>query len=483
MLPELLALPQLSMLEREHCEYIHLASLEILRRTGVRVYHQEALDLLSESGNVALEGNLVRFLPGIVEWAIEQAPSRVPLCRRGSDDVLVPLEGKRVSFGTGSDCLTYLDPRSGERRPFESQDVIDCIHIVDAMPNVEFCMSMGVPVDHGPSPFMAQYAMMLEHTDKPIVFVCHDRADAEAILAMAAVASGGPEKMRMHPPLLLYTEPSSPLRHTETAVGKLLLMAEEAIPVVHSPAPVQGGTAMVPLAGAMAQANAEILSGLVMHQLKRAGAPFVYGSGMHHLDMQTTISLYTCPEFMLARVMVAEMGRYYGLPTWGYAGDANSCVVDEQAAAEGTFSILISLLAGNNLTHDIGYLESGKTTSPEMIVLCDEIIDMLRKFMRGVKFDQDTLAMDVIHSVGPDGDYLSSEHTLSHFRDLWRPKIFNRLGGEAWTMKGGKRTGEILREKTVSIIEEYQPKPLPDGVKEEIDYILRSSEGGTEAGK
>ena len=474
MTSNILALPRFEMLTRGQCETIHRSSLEILRRTGVRVYHNEALELLRQTDAVTIDGNRVRFQPELVEWAITQPPSRIPLCRRGSDEVLAPLEGRMVSFGTGSDCLTYLDPRTAERRPFTSADVIDCIHVVDAMPEMQFCMSMGIPSDLGSNPYREQFAMMLEHTAKPIVFVCDDRADCEAIVAMASAAAGGMERLRLNPSLLLYSEPSSPLRHSETALGKLLYMAEQGLPLVHSPAPVQGGTAPVTLGGALAMANAEILSGLVIHQLKRAGAPMVYGSGMHQLDMKTTISVYTSPEFVLARVVVAEMGRFYGMPTWGYAGDANSCVVDEQAATEATFSIMAALLAGNNLTHDIGYLESGLTTSPEMIVLCDEIIGMLRRFMRGISLDEASMALDAIHQVGPDGDFLTSQHTFQHFRRLWRPALFNRLGGEKWAMEGSKRLGEHLQEKTISIIEKHQLEPLADGVREEIDYILKS---------
>jgi len=467
------ALPQFKMMSREQCEAIHRASLEILRRTGVRVYHEEALELLRQTDAVMLDGDRVRFQPELVEWAIRQAPSRVSLCRRGSDEVLAPLEGRIVSFGTGSDCLTYLDPRTGERRPFVSADLVDCYHVVDALPEMQFCMSMGIPFDLGANPYREQFALMLEHTTKPIVFVCDDRADCEAIVAMAAAAAGGIEKLRLNPSLLLYSEPSSPLRHSETAVAKLLYMAEQNLPLVHSPAPVQGGTAPVTLGGALAMANAEILSGLVIHQLKRAGAPMIYGSGMHHLDMKTTISLYTCPEFVLARVAVAEMGRFYGMPTWGYAGDANSCVVDEQAAVESTFSIMAALLAGNNLTHDIGYLESGKTSSPELVVLCDEIISMLRRFMGGISLDESSMAMDVIHQVGPDNDFLTSRHTFEHFRRLWRPTLFNRLGGEEWETAGSKLVGERVKEKTISIMEEHRPEPLPDSAREEIDHILK----------
>jgi trimethylamine--corrinoid protein Co-methyltransferase len=468
-----IALPRLEMLDREQCEAVHRASLEILRRTGVRIYHDEALGMLRETAAVITDGNLVRFPPGLVEWALKQAPSRVSLCRRGTEEVVAPLEGQLVSFGTGSDCPNYLDPRTGERRRFTISDLVDCIHVVDALPELGFCMSMGIPADADTAQvYRQQFALMLEHTTKPIVFVCDDRADCQAISAMAAAAAGGMERLRLSPTLLLYSEPSTPLKHSETATGKLLYMAEQALPIVHSPAPMMGGTAPVTLAGGLALGNAEVLSSLVMHQLKQPGAPFVYGSGLHHMDMKTTISVYGAPEFQLARVAVAELGRFYGLPTWGYAGHSDSCVMDEQAAADAGFSVLVALLAGNNLVHDVGYLEAGLTTSPEMIVFTAEMISMMRDFMAGVSLDAESLALEVIHKAGPGGDFLTAKHTLRHFRELWQPTLFDRRRADDWIAAGSRRLGQRLQEKTVALIEEYRPEPLPDSLQEEIRYIL-----------
>jgi trimethylamine--corrinoid protein Co-methyltransferase len=467
------ASPQFAMLSTEQCQELHRASLEILRCTGVRLHHEAALALVHGRGAIIRDGNLAFLPPALVEWAVRQAPSCIALCRRGSDEVVAPLEGRRVSFGTGSDCLRYLDPRTGERRPFTMADVADCVRVVDAVPELSFCMSMGIPADLGqPNHYRWQFARMISNTTKPIVFVCDDRADCEAIVAMATAAAGGMDDLRKNPTLLLYSEPSSPLRQSETALDKLMYMAEVGLPVVHSPAPVQGGTAPVTLAGALAQANAEVLSALVIHQLARAGAPFVYGSGMHQLDMKTTISVYASPEFELARVAVAEMGRFYGLPTWGYAGDSNSCVMDEEAGADAAFSILVALLAGYNLTHDVGYLEAGLTTSPEMIVFCDEVISMQRRFVEGFALDDDGLAMSAIREVGPGGSYLMADHTVRHCRDLWRPALFNRLSGDRWAKAGSKRLSERLREKTIAILDSHHPQPLPGNVQDEIDYVL-----------
>ena len=475
MTQDTLAYPRLEMLSQEQCRSIHLASLEVLRRTGVRVFHPEALELLRNSDALISDQNLVRFPAGLVEWALKQAPSRIALCRRGSDQVEAPLEGRQVSFGTGSDCLNYLDPRSGEHRPFTMPDVVDCIRLVDALPELSFCMSMGIPAELGQANvYRQQFALMLEHTSKPIVFVCDDRADCEAIVAMAAAAAGSIDALRLNPNLLLYSEPTSPLKHSETATGKLLYMAEQRLPIVHSPAPMMGGTAPATLAGGMVLGNAEVLSGLVMHQLKHPGAPFLYGSGLHHMDMKSTISVYGAPEYQLARLLVADMARFYGLPSWGYAGHSDSCTLDEQAAIDATFSVLVALQAGTNLSHDVGYLEAGLTTSPELIVLTAEIISMMRSFLKGISLDAEALALEVIHEVGPGGDYLTVPHTLKHFRELWQPGLISRQRLHEWRAGGSKRLRQRLRDKTVAIMEQHRPQPLPDAVRQEIDYILRS---------
>jgi trimethylamine--corrinoid protein Co-methyltransferase len=249
-------------------------------------------------------------------------------------------------------------------------------------------------------------------------------------------------------------------------------MAENQLPIVHSPAPMMGGTSPITMAGGLALGNAEILSSLVIHQLYKKGAPFVYGSGLHHMDMKTTISVYGAPEFQLARISVAEMGRFYNLPTWGYAGHSDSCIMDEQAAADAAFSVLIALLGANNLVHDVGYLEGGLTTSPEMIVFTAEMISMMRQFNEGFGLSENDFALDVINQIGPGGDFLAAEHTFQGFRSFWQPELFSRQRVEEWIADGSLSLGDRLKEKTISLIEDHQPELLSDKAQGAIEEIL-----------
>lgn len=472
-LPELERLqPRLTMLSRHDCLRIHRASCEILRRTGVHVYSERALTLLREAGAV-VDGPLARIPPSLVEWSLTTVPGSFNLYARGSEEVAIRLDGEGVYFGPGSDTLHYLDPRSGKRRAFTSADIADCTRLCDALPNLHFMMSVGVPEDVPEDTyFRHQFAAMVRNTTKPIVVVCDTLADLEAIVEMAAAVAGDREALQKHPNLLLYAEPSTPLQHSQEATEKLLFCAQERLPITHSPAPMMGGTAPVTVAGAVALGNAEMLSSLVMHQLQNPGAPFLYGHGVHHLDMKDLVSVYGAPEFQLARVAAAEMGRFYGLPVWGYAGHSDSKVVDGQAAADAQFSVLVAFLARTNLNHDVGYLESGLTGSPEMMVLTDEIISMTARFVAGIRLDDEALAVEVVDEVGPGGEFLSHDHTMAHWRDLWMPRLFNRQQLEQWAEAGSKPINARLREVAVTLMEEHQVPPLPQAAEQEIERIL-----------
>jgi trimethylamine--corrinoid protein Co-methyltransferase len=466
------AVPRLELLDREQCERVHQASLEILRRTGVRIYNDEALALLRDAGCHVTDGNLVRIPPGPIEWALSQVPSTITLCERGTSIASVRLCPGESSFGPGSDCPNYLDPKDGTRRQFTLADLEACVRLADALPEISFLMSMGIPRDYRGNAYRRQYASLIGGSRKPVVFVCNDAADCRAIVAAAAAVAGGKEELRLNPTLLLYSEPTTPLSQSDTATEKLLYMAEEGLPVVHSPAPMMGSTAPVTLAGGLALGNAEVLSSILIHQRKRPGAPFLYGSGLHHIDMKTSISVYGAPEFQLARVAVACMGRYYGLPTWGYAGHSDSILFDEQAAADAVFSVQTALLSRTNLIHDVGYLEAGLITSPEMMVFTADMIGMMRHFTDGFDVNADELALDVIHAAGPGGNYLGEDHTVRHFREMWQPQLFDRQRFDGWQSSGSKGLRARLREKTVEIMSSHPGSHLSEPLKEEVDRIL-----------
>jgi len=464
--------PQFSILSETGLKDIHLAALEVLRRTGIRFHHQGALDLLKDAGAFISDGNLVKFPARMIEDAVASAPGRIVMCDRDGDPAMY-LEGTKVYFGTGSDCINFLDPETGEHRKFTQADIANGYRLCDALPNIHFVMSIGIPADVEPElAYDVQMALMLEHTVKPIVFVTNDLASCQRAIDMAAAVAGGYEALKEQQHILLYSEPSSPLQQSETAVDKLLLMAKYELPVVHSPGPQMGATAPITMAGGLVMSLAEILSSLVVHQLTRRGAPFVFGAGLHHMDMGSAQICYASPEFQLTKAAVAEMGRWYGIPTWGYAGCSDAKVMDEQAAVEATLSVLMAKFTGCNLIHDVGYMESGLTTSFEMIVLTDELVAMAEHVMKGIEVTDDTLMVEELDRVVPGVQFLDTKETLKRFRSFWFPGLLDRKTRLPWLEAGATTLGQRLNARVLEIIKEHQPKPLDADKKQKVQEIL-----------
>jgi trimethylamine--corrinoid protein Co-methyltransferase len=346
--------------------------------------------------------------------------------------------------------------------------------LADALPNLDFVMSMALPSDM-PSATSDRHSFraMIANTVKPLVFTAWDEEGLADIIKMAAAVVGGPETLQLNPCLLAYLEPTSPLQHSEVVLRKVLMMADHGLPFVYAPGPVDGASAPMTPAGSLAMANAEVLSGLVIAQRRRKGTPFVWGSGSGPLDMRHTTATYASPEFMLHCMGMAELAHHtYNLPVWGFSGCSDSKLPDIQAGIESALWILWTALSGANLVHDVGYIESGLTCSPEMVVLGDEIIGFVRRLMGGVPLTPETLALHVIDEIGPGGDFLSHDHTFNHFKDTWYPRLFDRRMHQEWNDAGRPTALQSARELAREIIAGHEVPPLPETTLTDLEAIL-----------
>jgi trimethylamine--corrinoid protein Co-methyltransferase len=461
----------MSVLSEAQIEKIHQATLEVLERTGVQIAHPRAKELLDGAG-ARVDGNRVHIPAWMVEEAIRTAPPRVVLGnRKGERQVF--LEGDKYWFGPSLDCIDYLDPTTNLRRRFVSDDCRITSTVADALSNYTWVMTIGmaddVPADVADRVIAKQ---VFTYTEKPLVFCCKDVNSVRDTYEMALLIRGGKEQFQQAPTCVHYSEPISPLLYYDPAVEKILFCAEKGIPLINFPAPQAGSTAPATFAGEIVQGSAESLSGLVLAQLANPGAPFIYGAFATVMDMRTTVFSYAAPEMTLMVAAMAQMAQHYRLPFFGTAGCSDAKFPDAQAAAEAAFSCLASALVGANLIHDSGWLDHGSLASPAYMVLVSEILHMVEQFMSGIPVNNETVALDVIHKVGPGGHYLEEQHTYDHFRDVWYSDLFDRAIFDEWRAQGEKQFEERLREKTEKIME-HEPAPLPDDVLAEMDRMAQ----------
>lgn len=468
-----LNIPRFHTLSEEKIELLHLSTLEVLRRTGASVKEPKALEILKKGG-CYINGERVRIPETLVEWALRNAPPRVTLCDR-EDNPAIFLEGCNIYFGTGSDTPNVIDPYTGERRTAVLQDIINVSKIVDYLDEMSFLMCAGIASDvNAEISDLFHFEAMVNNTTKPIVFTAWSLDNLKSIVSMAEVVAGGEERLKNSPFIALYTEPISPLQLAAESTEKIMYMAEKSLPIVYTPCLITGATGPVTLAGGIVQANAEILAGYVLANLINEGTPFIYGGGVGPMDMATGVWSYASPEFMLATAALSDLAKYYRIPVFGFAGCSDAKLFDQQASLESALWILIVSLHGGNLVHDVGYIESGLTTSYEQLVVSNEIAGMVRRIIRGFDISEETLALDLINSVGPGGEYLSSAHTLRHFKKNWFPDLLSRVPYEKWKKEGKKDLGTRAGERIKDIIENHVPKPLPEDVRAELQSIVQS---------
>jgi trimethylamine--corrinoid protein Co-methyltransferase len=459
-------------LSRDECVKIHEASLKVLERTGVRLHLPEAVDLLAAAGASVESGNLVRVPAGLVEQALTTAPRSITMYDRLGREAMW-LEGDRRYYGTGSDCLNIIDHRTGQRRAAVLQDVVEGATVCDALPNVDFVMSMFLPSDVDATlSDLHQMEAMVTCTTKPIVFVTTDFANCERVVAMAEIIAGGSAALAAKPFCACYVNVTSALRHNEGALSKLLFLARKGLPVLYIPVSIAGMTGPVKMAGSMAALNAGVLAGLVLSQLARPGAPFVVpGCGLTMLDMKTMITPYCSPD---AKGVTHAMGHYYGLPIFGLGGASDAKLVDQQAAAEAALTLMVETLNGANLIHDLGYLESGLSGSLAQLAICDEIVGWMEHLFRPLEINDETLALDLIHEKGPEGYHIETDHTMAHFREHWYPDLIERGDYAQWEAHGSKTLGERAAERVSEILEQHTPCPLPPDVAREVSAVVQS---------
>ena len=469
--------PEVTYLSEDDKERIMTAALHVLQETGMRLLHPEARDMLVQAG-CTLHGEDCITVPGpMVQEAIDSAPSNISLFNREGHKVM-DLGDKRAYFGTGSDLMYTLNGASLERETTSLEHVGRAARLCDALPNIDFVMSFAHPQEISPHlAYLASFQAMAENTVKPIVCTAEGRQDLSAMWDIGVILRGSEQDMRDKPYCVQYAEPISPLKHPFPSVDKLLFCAEKGLPCIYSPAPMAGSTAPMTLAGHIVQGLAESLFGLVMHQLKGKHAPFIMGMGSAVLDMVSSECSYNAPEYYLAYMGMVEMSHYLDLPSWGYAGTSDSQIPDGQATFEAGMMSYLSALSGANLNHDVGYLDFGRAGSLEMIVICNEMIDEIRRMQQGIPVNEEQLAVQVIHEVGAGGHYLMHDHTLDNVRRTqWRPKLFSRLGREAWEAEGKTSLLDRARTRVQEILESHQAQAMPAEAAESLRKRVHSFE-------
>ena len=467
--------PHMQVLAPDQRFKIIQAAKTVLERTGCRVVHEEALSMMKKAGASVTEDR-VKVPRHLVEDCLRKAPRGIVIYDRDGNPAM-DLGGTKSYYGTSTGSPNTKDALTGEIHPTRVEDIAIGAKVADALPNISWVMPFGSSQDVDSSVSdLYEFEAVVHNTSKPLAFCGFSPKSVEIVFEMAALVAGGKDKLREKPFILAYPEPISPLLFPEDVVDKILLAADWGIPQITTGAGQMGATSPVTLAGTLVQMLAESMMSAVLIQLRNSGAPMFIASNFGMFDMRSGLNAMASPECCLQLGALAEIARDFGLPSWGCAGASDSKCIDSQAGMESAFSILAQGLSGINLIHDVGYLDMGMVCSAEMLVLGNEMVGMARRFAGGIEINDETLACDVIDTVGPGGNYLQQQHTMNHFKACWYPELATRSSFNTWEKSGKKTMADRCKEKTREIVETHHPAPLDESIAEAVRVLRQKGE-------
>jgi trimethylamine--corrinoid protein Co-methyltransferase len=169
--------------------------------------------------------------------------------------------------------------------------------------------------------------------------------------------------------------------------------------------------------------------------------------------MRTAGIVYGAPEYSLGCLAAVDYFSHIGVPTWVGAGCSDSHQIDAQAGAEACMSITSAILSRTSFAHNVGYISSGKTGSMEMLVLCDELIGMARRFAAGTSVDEDTLAVEVTKHAAKTSAFVAQKHTMRHLKnEMWFPSLLERRTENVWREGGSETLQDRIRQKLNTLL-------------------------------
>jgi trimethylamine--corrinoid protein Co-methyltransferase len=405
-------------LDKQEIERIHSASMKVLEEVGVVVLSNRASEMLVSAGALRSKDGKRILIPGeMVKSSLASAPKSVLLAGRERKlDIRIP-SPERLWTANGGEGIFMKNMLTGETRPANSDDLANFARLVDQLPAIDFFWPMVGALEQ-PVHMKANVELKIcfQFTVKHIQTAADSTEEARQLIKLASILTGGPQELAMRPIFSATQCPISPLTFEKGLTDGQVELARGGIPVVAMSAAVAGLTSPITIAGTTAQVNAENLASLVITQVARKGAPFVYSSDSSPGDLQTGSIDYGALEVPLFRIAAGQMGRRYGLPTMVCGVGLEDVSADLGSAWEGVPLMTRQALVPSDLASGFGGVEQATGASYGQLVADTWIWELAREVARDFAFDDDAISFETIRDGGLDRNFLGKKHTISRFK-------------------------------------------------------------------
>ena len=470
----------LKFLSDEEMNTIHDASLDLLEKTGMKIDHPKALDLLHDAGaEVDIRSKIAKFPKDLITKHMNECPKELLHAGRDTDqDILVKAATEEIFGRSAVGPLNYQDFETGIYRRITSNDIKKMCVLIDALPNIITAGGLfaeDFPA-HTADVHCAQY--MFKFQRKHLVLQSFTAKQLKYVIEMALVIRGDKEHLKQRPLFTANTGIISPLYISKEDMEMMMLACEYSVPSAFTTQPIAGATGPITLGGNLVIGNAELIGTITLCQLMNPGHNFLCAFIPGITEMTTGTPLFGSLENIIMAGCLTQMGElFYGVPTAQGAGEVDG-VIFEQTQTQRIQKMLSGALSGGSMITNLGMIDAANGISPTQLVIDNENVDMIRLMCQSLEINADTLALDAIHRVGPQGHFLADEHTLEHLKSstLFRPQIYDRDVYDIWVSKGSKNWEIKAKEKVLDILSRHSVPPLDEKMINEIDKIANKSD-------
>ena len=450
----------------------------ILDEVGVDIRgDEESLELFRSAG-ARVDGERVRFDPGLARELCDSAPAVFEMHGRDPRHT-VTVGGDHVVFSPayGSPFVSDLE---GGRRYATLEDFRNFVKLTYASPWLHHsggtvCEPVDVPVNKR---HMDMVYAHLRWSTKPFMGGVTSAERAEDSVAMARIAFGA-DRLERDCVIQGNINVNSPLVFDEVMTGALKAYARANQGNVISPFIIGGAMGPVTQPALIAQAHAETMVGIALAQLVRPGSPVVYGSFLTTMDLRSGAPTFGTPEAVLATYAMGQLARRLGLPLRCGGHYTASKAADGQAMLESADAMGAAVLAGANFVHQsAGWLEGGLVMGYEKFMMDADHLGMLVRLMQGLVVDDDSLAADGFREAGPGTAHLGTAHTLGHFATAnFDSALADTSSFEQWTEDGAQDMARRANGRWKQALADYEPPALDPSIDAELQAFMDDRKG------
>jgi trimethylamine--corrinoid protein Co-methyltransferase len=464
--------PKVSLLDHEHKKLVFEEAKNILENQGVFIENDDAIKLFEENG-IKRDGSRFFIPSDLVDKCVDTVPDEITMYDREGKERF-SLKDDQIHFDPGSAAIFILDEQTGEIREAQSADFIRFSKIVEQLEYIEAQSTALVPSDV-PSDAQDWHRLYtaLSHCYKPI-WTGTFRKESFSIMKEILLACRNSEDDLARKPLAVFDAcPSPPLKWSDLTSQTVIDAARSMIPSEFISMPLSGASAPITLIGSITQHCAESLAGTVISQLARKGAPIIWGGSPAVMDMKFGTTPMGAIETMMVNVADIEMGKFLKVPTQAYMSLSDSKIPDAQAGFEAGMGALLAGLVGANMVSGPGMLDFESTQSVEKLIIDNEIVGMVKRFIRGIEDYGMPFASEILKDYDKNEELLSHPSTLKLFRkELFLPSpIIDRKTREMWKKAGSKSTRKRAKEQAAKLAAKSSIVPIDTGLKKELDQI------------